>query len=189
MIYPVVLYGDPVLKKPAETVDFEQIDVKQLSEDMFETMYQASGVGLAAPQIGKSLRIFVIDSTPLDEDEGNEGIRRVFVNPEIVETEGDNWAFEEGCLSIPGIRAEVQRPPKITIEYQDENGKEHTETLKGMPARIVLHEYDHIEGVLFVDHVKGLKKRLMKGKLANISKGQVEANYRVKLPAKATRRA
>ncbi|MGB3587773.1 MAG: peptide deformylase, partial [Tunicatimonas sp.] len=103
MIYPVVLYGDPVLKKPTEAVDFDQIDVKQLSEDMFETMYQASGVGLAAPQIGKSLRIFVIDSTPLDEDEGNEGIRKVFVNPEIIETEGDDWPFEEGCLSIPGV--------------------------------------------------------------------------------------
>ncbi len=189
MIYPVVLYGDPVLKKPTEAVDFDQIDVKQLSEDMFETMYQASGVGLAAPQIGKSLRIFVIDSTPLDEDEGNEGIRKVFVNPEIIETEGDDWPFEEGCLSIPGVRAEVQRPPKLTIQYQDETGQEHTETLEGIPARIVLHEYDHIEGVLFVDHVKGLKKRLMKGKLTNISKGQVEASYRVKLPVKATRRA
>ncbi|MEM8968696.1 MAG: peptide deformylase [Bacteroidota bacterium] len=189
MIYPIVLYGDPVLKKPAEPVDPEQIDVKQLSEDMFETMYQASGVGLAAPQIGKSLRMFVIDSTPLDEDEGKEGIRRVFVNPEILETEGDDFAFEEGCLSIPGIRADVQRPPKLTIQYQDESGQEHTETIEGMPARIVLHEYDHIEGVLFVDHVKGLKKRLMKGKLTNISKGQVDANYRVKLPAKAIRRA
>ncbi|MEM9674454.1 MAG: peptide deformylase [Bacteroidota bacterium] len=187
MIYPIVLYGDPVLKKPAEPVESD-IDVKQLSEDMFETMYQASGVGLAAPQIGKSLRMFVIDSTPLDEDEGKEGIRRVFINPEILETEGDDFAFEEGCLSIPGIRADVQRPPKITIQYQDENWQEHTEIIEGMPARIILHEYDHIEGVLFVDHVKGLKKRLIKGKLGNISKGQVDANYRVKLPAKAVRR-
>nr|WKN39058.1 peptide deformylase [Tunicatimonas sp. TK19036] len=189
MIYPIVLYGDPVLKKPGEPVEPGDIDAKQLSEDMFETMYQASGVGLAAPQIGKSLRMFVIDSTPLDEDEGKEGIKRVFINPEIVEMEGDAWAFEEGCLSIPGIRADVQRPPKVTIHYQDENWKEHTETLEGMPARIVLHEYDHIEGVLFVDHVKGLKKRLIKGKLGSISKGQVDANYSVKIPAKAVRRS
>lgn len=188
MIYPIVLYGDPVLKKPAENVEPQDIDVQQLSKDMFETMYQASGVGLAAPQIGKSIRMFIIDSTPLDEDEQKEGIQRVFINPEILSVEGDEWAFEEGCLSIPGIRADVQRPPKVTIRYQDENWQEHTETLEGMPARIALHEYDHIEGILFVDHVKGLKKRLIKGKLSSISKGQVDANYSVKLPAKTARR-
>ncbi|WPP48063.1 peptide deformylase [Catalinimonas niigatensis] len=188
MIYPIVLYGDPVLKKPAENIQPESIDVKQLSEDMFETMYQASGVGLAAPQIGKSLRMFVVDSGPLEDDDDSEDFKRVFINPEILSYEGDEWSFEEGCLSIPGIRADVFRPEIITIKYLDENWEEHIETLEDMPARIVLHEYDHIEGVLFTDHVKGLKKRLIKGKLSNITQGKVDANYKVKLPPKLAKR-
>lgn len=188
MIYPIVLYGDPVLKKPAEDIEPGSIDVKQLSEDMFETMYQASGVGLAAPQIGKSLRMFVVDSGPMEEEEDDEGFKRVFINPEILSYEGEEWAFEEGCLSIPGIRADVSRSEVVTIRYFDENWEEHTETLEDMPARIVLHEYDHIEGVLFTDHVKGLKKRLIKGKLNNITQGKVDANYKVKLPPKLAKR-
>lgn len=188
MIYPIVLYGDPVLKKPAENIEPGSIDVKQLSEDMFETMYQASGVGLAAPQIGKSLRMFVVDSTPMDEDEGKEGYKRVIINPEILNEEGDLWAFEEGCLSIPGIRADIMRAPKIKIHYFDENWEEHIDVLEGTPARVVLHEYDHIEGILFTDHITGLKKRLMKNKLNNISKGQCDANYKVKIPVKALKK-
>lgn len=188
MIYPIVVYGDPVLKKRGEDIEPGSLDVKQLSENMFETMYQASGVGLAAPQIGKSLRIFVIDSAPMDEDEGNEGLKRVFINPEILELKGESWSFEEGCLSIPGIRADVARPPKVKIRYFDENWEEHTDTLEGIPARVVLHEYDHIEGILFTDHIKGLKKRLIKNKLQNISKGQFDASYKVKVPAKVLKR-
>lgn len=188
MIYPIALYGDPVLKKRGEDVDPDVTNVKQLSEDMFETMYQASGIGLAAPQIGLSLRMFVIDSSPIDEEEGREGFKRVFINPEILESQGEIWKFEEGCLSIPGVRADVQRPPVVKIRYYDANWQEHTETLDGMAARIVLHEYDHVEGILFTDRVKGLKKRLLKGKLNGISKGQVDADYKVKLPAKMARR-
>lgn len=188
MIYPIVVYGDPVLKKRGEDIDPGSLDVKQLSENMFETMYQASGVGLAAPQIGKSLRMFVVDSAPMDEDEGNEGLKRVFINPEILELKGDDWSFEEGCLSIPGIRADVARPSKVKIRYFDEDWEEHTDTLEGIPARVVLHEYDHIEGILFTDYIKGLKKRLIKNKLQNISKGQFDASYKVKVPAKVLKR-
>ena len=188
MIYPIILYGDPVLKKRGEDVHPDLVDVKQLSEDMFETMYQASGVGLAAPQIGLGLRMFVVDSSAIDEEEGRQGFKRVFVNPEIVAMQGEVWNFEEGCLSIPGVRADVQRPPVVKIHYYDEHWQERTETLDGMAARIVLHEYDHIEGILFTDRIKGLKKRLLKGKLNGISKGQVDADYKVKLPARLARR-
>lgn len=188
MIYPIVLYGDPILKKRGEDVTPDAIDVKQLSEDMFETMYQANGIGLAAPQIGLSLRLFVVDSSPVDEEEGRKGFKQVFVNPEIIESSGDPWNFEEGCLSIPGVRADVQRPPAVTIRYQDEHWQEHVETLDGMAARIVLHEYDHVEGILFTDHINGLKRRLLKGKLNGISKGQAKADYKMKVPAKLARR-
>ena len=188
MIYPIVLYGDPILKKSSEDITPETTDVEQLSEDMFETMYQASGVGLAAPQIGKGLRMFVVDTTPIDEDEGKEGFKRVFINPKIVSLEEEEWLFEEGCLSIPNVRAEVSRPLKVKIHSFDEHWQEHVDLLEGIPARVVLHEYDHIEGILFTDHVKGLKRRMIKRKLDNISKGQVEASYKVKLPAKVARR-
>ncbi len=188
MIYPIVLYGDPVLKTAAEDIEPGFIDVKQLSNDMFETMYQASGVGLAAPQIGKSIRMFVVDSGPVEDEEDNKGYKRVFINPEIISYEGDEWAFEEGCLSIPGIRADVYRAEVVTIKYFDENWEEHTDTLEDMPARIVLHEYDHIEGVLFTDHLKGLKKRLIKSKLNNIIQGKVDADYKVKFPPRLAKR-
>jgi peptide deformylase len=188
MIYPIVLYGDPILKRRGEDVTPDSVDVKQLSEDMFETMYQANGIGLAAPQIGLGIRMFVVDSSPIDEEEGREGFKRVFINPEVIESSGDTWNFEEGCLSIPGVRADVQRPPVVTIRYQDEHWQEHEETLDGMAARIVLHEYDHVEGVLFTDHINGLKRRLLKGKLNSISKGQAKADYKVKIPAKLARR-
>lgn len=185
MIYPIVVYGDPVLKKMAEEIEEGELDVKQLSQDMFDTMHQASGIGLAAPQIGKSIRMFVVDGTPLDdEEEDMSGFKKVFINPEIVEESGEPWKFEEGCLSIPGIREEVSRPPKVIINYLDENWKEHEETFDGMKARIIQHEYDHIEGVLFTDYLSPFKKRLLKGKLQNISKGKCDADYKIKIPNK-----
>lgn len=183
MIYPIVLFGDPVLKKVAEDIEEGELDVKQLAEDMFETMYQASGIGLAAPQIGKSIRMFVVDGTPI-EDEDMEGFKKVFINPEIVWEEGDKWGYEEGCLSIPGIREEVSRQAKLCINYLDENFEEHEEEFDGMKARIIQHEFDHIEGVLFTDYLTPFKKRILKGKLANISKGKCDADYKVKTPKK-----
>lgn len=183
MIYPIVLYGDPVLKKRAQDFDQGDESVKELAEDMFETMYHASGVGLAAPQIGLSKRIFVIDSTPMVE-KGEDGVKMAFINPEIVDEEGEEWAFEEGCLSIPGIREDVNRMPKLKIRYFDVDWQEHEVEYDGILARIIQHEYDHIEGVLFTDHLSSFKKRLLKGKLGGISKGKVDVDYRVKAPAK-----
>lgn len=182
MIYPIVAYGDPVLKKVAEDIDKNDpdFDLKQLVEDMYETMYNASGVGLAAPQIGKSLRLFVIDAERMDEE--LVGMKKAFINPQIIEEEGDEWAFEEGCLSIPNIRADIMRPPKIKIHYFDENWNEFEEEFEDLTARIIQHEYDHIEGILFTDYVKGLKKRMMKSKLNNISKGKVKVDYKMKFP-------
>lgn len=180
MIHPIVLYGDPVLKTRAKEID-KDFDVKELARDMFETMYQANGIGLAAPQIGKSLRMFILDSEPV-EDEEEDGIRQVFINAEMIEELGKEWTFEEGCLSIPGIREDVIRPPRIRIKFYDENWELHEREFEGMQARIIQHEYDHIEGVLFTDHISPFKKRLIKGKLTNISKGKAEANYRVKIP-------
>lgn len=182
MIYPVVLYGDPVLKKVAQDIPHGE-DVKQLVEDMFETMYSASGVGIAAPQIGKSIRLFVIDDHPMME-EGEVGIKRAFINAEMLDETGEPWAFEEGCLSIPGIREDVTRTDVIKIRYYDEDWNEHIEEFDDIHARVIQHEYDHIEGILFTDYVSPFKKRLLKGKLANISKGKVDADYRVKVAAK-----
>ena len=181
MIYPIVAYGDPVLKKKAELIDPEKTDVITLSEDMFETMHKASGVGLAAPQIGKSLRIFVIDASPM-EDEKYKEFKSAFINPEILEEDGEPWDYEEGCLSIPGIREDVARHEKLRIRYFDENWKLHEEEYEGILARIIQHEFDHIEGVLFTDKLSGFKKRLLKGKLADISRGDVDVNYLMKFP-------
>ena len=183
MIYPIVAYGHPVLKKPAQDIVKDEIDVQQLAEDMFETMHHASGIGLAAPQIGKSLRMFIADAAPL-EDEKIGDWKQVFINPEILEETGDDWAFEEGCLSIPNIREDVIRPEKLKIHYYDENWEEHTEIFDGMQARIIQHEYDHIEGILFTDHLSAFKKRLLKSKLTNISKGIVKVDYRMSFPAR-----
>lgn len=182
MIYPIVAYGDPVLKKRAEDIE-KGTDVKQLVEDMFETMYNAGGVGLAGPQIGKSLRIFVIDGEPMDE-ENLVGFKKAFINPEILKEEGEEWGFEEGCLSIPGIRETIFRPEKLTLKYYDEEWNEHTEDFDGMKARIIQHEYDHIEGILFTDYLSAFKKKLLKGKLTNISKGIVKCDYRMAFPVK-----
>jgi peptide deformylase len=184
MIYPIVVYGDPVLKRKTQEIEKGAIDVKELSDDMFETMKAAHGIGLAAPQIGKSLRMFIVDGRPLEEDDMMDFVK-VFINPIIVEESGDKWNFEEGCLSIPGIRENITRLPKITIQYFDENWEEHEEEYDGMKARIIQHEYDHIEGILFTDHISPFKKRLLKGKLTNISKGKCDTEYRIKAPLKA----
>ncbi len=190
MIYPIVAYGDPVLRKEARDIEPDEIDVKKLADDMFETMYAAAGVGLAAPQIGLDLRIFVVDGTPINESaETDEDIdkslidfKKVFINAEILEEEGEEWAYEEGCLSIPGIRADVYRPEFVTIRYFDTDWVEHTETHESMAARIIQHEYDHIDGILFTDHLTPLKKQMLKKKLANITKGDVDVEYRMKFP-------
>ena len=183
MIYPIVVYGDPVLKKKAREIEPGEVDLVELSNDMFETMEAAQGIGLAAPQIGKSIRVFVVDGTPLEE-EGMEDFRKVFVNPVMIEETGEEWPFEEGCLSIPNIREDVTRNAQLTIRYFDEHWNEHEETFDGMKARIIQHEYDHIEGVLFTDYLSPLKKRMLKGKLQNITKGKMKVDYRVALPVK-----
>lgn len=195
MILPIVAYGDPVLKKEAEEIDKQYSGLNQLIEDMFETMYAASGVGLAAPQIGKSIRLFVVDGSPFAEDDeednetpdpkakGMEHFKKVFINPVIEEEEGEEWAFNEGCLSIPKIREEVFRKEKVIISYYDENFEFHKETFDGYAARIIQHEYDHIEGVLFTDHLSPLKRRLLTKRLQNISKGVVDVDYKMKFPA------
>jgi len=185
MIYPIVVYGDPVLKRMADEIEEGKVDIKKLIDDMFETMYNASGIGLAAPQIGKSIRMFVVDGSPLDDKhEDMSDFKKVFINPEIIEESGVPWKFEEGCLSIPNIREEISRPAKLVINYLDENWEEHEEEFDGMKARIIQHEYDHIEGTLFTDYLSPFKKRLLKGKLQNISKGKCDTDYKIKYPKK-----
>ncbi|MEL6811498.1 MAG: peptide deformylase [Bacteroidota bacterium] len=190
MIYPIVAYGDPVLRKETKEVtqDFPKLD--EILENMFDTMYGAHGIGLAAPQVGLPLRIFIVDATPFEDDEDLteeerkylSNFKRVFINARIVEESGDEWAFNEGCLSIPEVREDVFRQGTITIEYVDEKFKKHKETIGGIAARIIQHEYDHIEGILFTDKLSPLKKRLIKSKLSNISKGKVKVDYRMRFP-------
>jgi len=190
MILPIVAYGDPVLRKVGEPIDKEYEGLDELLENMFETMYNASGVGLAAPQVGLPIRLFIVDATPFadDEDLSEEdqellrGFKKVFINAKVEEETGNEWAFNEGCLSIPDIREDVFRPEKVQISYYDENFEHHTDTYTGMAARIIQHEYDHIEGILFTDKLSPLKKRLIKGKLSNISKGLVKIDYRMRFP-------
>ena len=184
MIYPIVAYGNPVLKKEAEELP-EGSDLTQLIQDMYASMDHAHGVGLAAPQINQGVRLFVIDSTlMLDEDEEEKGIRRVFINPILLDEYGDSFGFEEGCLSIPDVRAEIIRPEKLTLEYYDENWNLKEEEFSGMTARVIQHEYDHLEGILFVDYLKGLKKRMIQSKLIDVSKGKVSTDYRMIYPLK-----
>ncbi len=190
MILPIVAYGDPVLRKVGKEIEKDYPNLTELIANMKETMYNASGVGLAAPQIGKDIRLFVIDASPFaaDEDLSDEdrkvleGFNRVFINAKILEEEGEEWVFNEGCLSIPDVREDVWRKPTITIEYQDENFETKTEVLSGLAARVFQHEYDHIEGVLFTDKLSSLKKRLIKKKLENISKGKIRSDYRMRFP-------
>ena len=192
MILPIIAYGDPVLRKLAKNIDKDYPNLDKLIEDMKETMKNARGVGLAAPQIGKAIRLFLVDTTPfaeddeLDEEERNflKDYRKIFINAKIIKEEGDKWAFSEGCLSIPNINEDVSREETVTIEYFDENFKKHTETLNGLAARVIQHEYDHIEGILFTDKLSSLKRRLLKKKLENISKGKVDVEYRMKFPKK-----
>ena len=185
MILPIVAYGDPVLKKEAEEIDKDYPFLGELIENMWETMYKAEGVGLAAPQIGKSIRLFIVDASPFEEDEPElKDFKKIFINPIIVEEEGKEWSFNEGCLSIPTIREDVSRKPKIVIEYFDRDFNLVEETYEGIAARIIQHEYDHIEGILFTDLINPLKKRLLKSKLNNISKGNVKVPYRMKFPKK-----
>ena len=190
MILPIVAYGDPVLRKKGEHMTKDYPNLEALIENMKETMYGAFGVGLAAPQIGLPIRIFLVDTEPFSEDdefteeeqEQLKNFQRTFINAEILEEVGDEWAFNEGCLSIPDVREDVFRQPKVTIKYQDENFKTHTEVYDGLIARVVQHEYDHIEGILFTDKLSSLKKRLIKGKLVNISKGKIKVDYRMRFP-------
>jgi peptide deformylase len=188
MILPIVGYGSQVLRKVCEDIKKDEIDIVKLAEDMFETMYKASGVGLAGPQVGQAYRIFVVDGTPIISNaESDEEIdpslvnfKKTFINARIIEERGEKWPYEEGCLSIPGIRADVYRPETVVIKYFDLNWEEHTEEYSGMAARIIQHEYDHIEGVLFTDHLAPLKKQMLKKRLLNIQKGIVDADYKMK---------
>ena len=183
MIYPIVLYGDPILKGKAKEIEKGTIDVGELSEDMFETMKAASGIGLAAPQIGKSWKMFVVDTSHLEDEKVND-FRQVFVNPKVIEEKGKPWNFEEGCLSIPGIREEIKRNGVLRLKYYDVNWEPHEDTFDGMKARIIQHEYDHLTGTLFTDYLTPLKKRLLRAKLSNISKGKIDIDYKVKAPLK-----
>jgi peptide deformylase len=183
MILPIIAYGDPVLKKRAVDIDRNYPDLQRLIDDMYDTMHHAHGVGLAAPQVGLSIRLFVTDAAAF-EDEEVKDFKQVFINAVIKEEEGEPWKFNEGCLSIPTIREDVSRKETVYIEYYDENWNFKKETFKGLAARIVQHEYDHIEGVLFVDRLSPLRKRLLKNKLIDISQGHVDVDYRMKFPRK-----
>jgi peptide deformylase len=185
MKYPIVAYGDPVLKRKATAIEPDEYPhIKELIENMFETMYAARGVGLAAPQVGLSMRLFVIDCTPFDdEDPSLKDFKKAFINACILEEAGEEWAFNEGCLSIPDIREDVYRKSTVRISYYDENWKHHEETFSGMAARVIQHEYDHIEGKLFTDRLNPLRKRLLEKRLNDISKGIVDVEYKMKFPA------
>lgn len=190
MILPIRAYGDPVLKKMTQDIEPDHPGLKQLIADMFETMYAANGVGLAAPQVGLGIRMFIVDASPFAEDEdGNptdeaklKDFKKVFINPYIVEEDGEQWPFEEGCLSIPNIREEVLREPRIVLQYQDENFKEHEVEFDGMAARVIQHEHDHLDGILFTDRLKPLRRRLLNGKLRDISRGETDVKYKMRFP-------
>ena len=186
MIYPVYVYGTSVLRKKAKEIDKNYEDLDKLIEDMFETMKHADGVGLAAPQIGKAIRLFIVDATDIDEEDEEyvEDFKKAFINPIILERSGDEWSFNEGCLSIPNIREDVNRKEKIRIQYYDPEWNFHDEEYDGIRARIVQHECDHLDGVMFVDKINPLRKRLLKGQLSAISKGKVDVDYKIKIPRK-----
>lgn len=181
MILPVYGYGQKILRKKAKNLKPDFPELNQLIENMWDTLYASKGVGLAAPQVGISKRLFLVDTEQtFEEEEMDKGICKVFINAEMLFQEGDFWSYEEGCLSIPNIRAKVDRQSKITIRYFDQDFKEHTQSFEGINARVIQHEYDHIEGILFTDHLKPLKKRLLKRRLEKIKKGKVEADYPMK---------
>lgn len=183
MKLPIIAYGDPVLRQKAKEIDKDYPQLDNLIENMFETMYAAYGVGIAAPQIGLPIRLFVIDGEPYAEDDPvMDGFKKVFINPRIIEESGTPWNYNEGCLSIPDIREDISRKEQITIIYFDENWVEHEETYTGLAARVIQHEYDHIEGILFTDKLSPLKKALLKGRLDDISKGKIDIDYKMKFP-------
>ncbi|MDC1202406.1 peptide deformylase [Salibacteraceae bacterium] len=194
MILPIIAYGDPVLKREGDEIDKDYPELQKFIADMFETMYNANGVGLAAPQVGRSIRLFIIDTTPfterdddedpMDEEEFNQlsGLKKVFINPIIVEEDGDKWPFNEGCLSIPGINEDVTRKRNLIIEYFDENFNLVEEEYTGKAARVIQHEYDHIDGILFTDRLNPLRKQILKKRLNEISRGITNARYKMKFP-------
>lgn len=191
MILPIVAYGHPVLRKVATDINAEYPQLDKFIEDMWETMYASNGVGLAAPQVNKDIRLFVVDTVQMfknmDEDEkkeypGDEGIKDVFINAHVVVLEGDEWPYNEGCLSIPKIREDIYRQESVTLTYVDQKFEAHRKTFIGLSARVILHEYDHLEGKLFIDHISALKRKLMKGKLNDISKGKVNVDYKMAFP-------
>jgi peptide deformylase len=195
MILPIVAYGHPVLRKVAQDIGSDYQGLQKLIEDMWETMYASNGVGLAAPQINKDIRLFVIDSaqifTNMDEEDKKEtnypdapGVKQTFINAHIIEEHGNDWAYNEGCLSIPKIREDVDRAEEVTIEYFDERFQKQTNTFNGITARIILHEYDHIDGKLFIDHLSLLKRKLLKRKLDDISRGNIKVDYKMLFPKK-----
>jgi len=191
MILPIVAYGSDVLRKVAVEIEKDYPHLDKLIADMWETMYASNGVGLAAPQVNKNIRLFVMDSTQIfehqeEEDKGKypdePGVKKVFINAHIDSLDGEEWSYNEGCLSIPKIREDIMRPEQVTIEYLDENFELHTETFNGLTARIIQHEYDHIEGRLFIDYLKPLKKKMLQGKLNDISKGKIKVDYKMAFP-------
>ncbi len=191
MIFPIVAYGNPILRKLCKDITPKYPELTGLIDSMFETMYASYGVGLAAPQIGKDIRLFIVDTSPFadmvedaKEKDDLKGFKKVFINAQILEEVGEEWDFNEGCLSIPGINEEVSRQPIITMEYYDASFNRHEETFTGLIARVIQHEYDHIEGILFTDKLSSFKKRILKRKLENISKGKVEVDYPMKFPKK-----
>lgn len=195
MILPIVGYGDPVLRQVCEEITPEYANLKEIVANMFETMYNAYGVGLAAPQVGLPVRLFIVDTTPFSEDEDLSkeeqeklnGFKRAFINAKMLKEEGEEWGFNEGCLSIPEVREDVYRHERITIEYYDEDFNKKTEEFDGMAARVIQHEYDHIEGILFTDHLSTLKKQIIKKKLQNIMEGKFKPEYKMKFFAKKGR--
>lgn len=190
MVLPIIAYGDPVLRKVGKNIKKDYPNLQELIINMKETMKNAKGVGLAAPQVGKAIRLFIVDTSPFSEDDELDiaerellkNYNKVFINAKIIQEEGDDWAFNEGCLSIPNINEDVLRKETLTIEYLDENFEKQKESVDGLIARVVQHEYDHIEGVLFTDKLSSLKRRLLKKKLENISKGKIDVDYRMKFP-------
>lgn len=193
MIFPIVAYGHPILRKVSSDIGPEYPGLDKLIEDMWETMYASNGVGLAAPQINRDIRLFVVDSSQIfanmDEDERKEdnypddpGIKQVFINAHIVEEHGDDWPYNEGCLSIPRIREDIYRAEEVTLTFMDEKFEQHTRTFNGITGRIILHEYDHIDGKLFIDYISPLKRKLLKRKLDDISKGNIKTDYKMLFP-------
>lgn len=182
MILPIVAYGDPVLQQEGKELTPDHPGLSELIDNMFETMYAAHGVGLAAPQVGKSLKLFVVDASPFAEDEPSlEGFKKVFINPVILKEEGDHWSFNEGCLSFPDLRIDIDRQEQVTIRYQDRDFNTHEETYTGLAARVLQHEYDHVYGVVFTDRVTPIRRRMLKGKMNNIAKGKVQADYKMRI--------